>query len=171
MIKCLFTLLFIFNTLTIFGQTGQKLGIIQKRDSLLNFKYLTVLLIKDSSEVKGTIPAKSGEFSIKEVPKGIYSLVMRQIGFRDAFTDNIVVSDGKTTELNLNYPPPCEFVYGKNAEVKCIGGHTDNIIPIVYGLPTKRTMNRAKKGLVRLAGCIVSECDPQYYCKMHKLEL
>ncbi|WP_181309092.1 carboxypeptidase-like regulatory domain-containing protein [Rufibacter sp. XAAS-G3-1] len=171
MMKWLSTLLLIYSSLTVFGQNGQIAGVIQKRDSLLDFKYLTIFLIKDSSEFKGAIPATSGEFSIKEVPEGIYSLIIRQIGFRDAFTDNIVVSDGKTTKLNLKYPPPCGFVYAKNTQVKCIGGHTDNIIPIVYGLPTKRTMNRAEKGLVRLAGCIISECDPQYYCKIHKLEL
>jgi hypothetical protein len=53
----------------------------------------------------------------------------------------------------------------------CIGGHTDHIIPIVYGLPTEKTMTKAEKGLVHLGGCIVSEDDPKYYCKIHQVEL
>ena len=28
---------------------------------------------------------------------------------------------------------------------KCIGGHTDHIIPIVYGEPTPLTMEKAQK--------------------------
>ena len=64
------------------------------------------------------------------------------------------------------------LTYLKNRKPICpIGNHTNNIIPIVYGLPTPKTMAKAKKGLVHLGGCVLSNCDPHYYCTVHNKEL
>ncbi|GAA4425338.1 hypothetical protein GCM10023188_06170 [Pontibacter saemangeumensis] len=152
-------------------QNGQVTGQIALQDSLMEYKYLRVLLQKGESTVNGAVPDNSGHFVINDIPEGNYTLFIRQLGFRDAITDSVVVSDGETTTLNLPYPPPCRFTYEKGQKPKCIGGHSDGIIPIVYGLPTKKTMKKAEKGLVHLAGCIVTDCDPQYYCKIHNREL
>ena len=40
-----------------------------------------------------------------------------------------------------------------------------NITPIVYGLPSKTMMREAKKGRISLGGCIVTENQPEFYCK------
>ena len=45
-----------------------------------------------------------------------------------------------------------------------------NVIDIIYGLPTQATMKRAQNGEVWLGGCMVDECMPLHYCKVHKLE-
>jgi hypothetical protein len=52
-----------------------------------------------------------------------------------------------------------------------VGGHTDRLLPIVYGRPTPKTMRRAQQGTVVLRGCLVSGCDPRYYCPVHKKDL
>lgn len=169
--KTLFVLILSLLTLSAFCQNGQVTGQIALQESSMEFKYLKVVLQKGESTIKGTIPDSSGYFALKDVPTGSYTLVIRQLGFRDAVTDSLVVSDGATITLNLPYPPPCKFIYEKGQKPKCIGGHTDGIIPIAYGLPTKKTMKKAEKGLVHLAGCIVTDCDPQYYCKIHNREL
>jgi len=31
-------------------------------------------------------------------------------------------------------------------------------------------MKRAKKGKIWLGGCVITECDPKWYCKIHKIE-
>ena len=54
---------------------------------------------------------------------------------------------------------------------KCIGGHTDHIISIVYGEPTPLTMEKAKKGLVHIGGCVISLPCPRYYCLIHNIEI
>jgi hypothetical protein len=66
-----------------------------------------------------------------------------------------VVTD-KPVYLNIY---PC--FQPKGQIPKCIGGHTDQIIPIIYGRPTVETRKKAKQGLVKTGGCIVTGCDPK----------
>lgn len=42
------------------------------------------------------------------------------------------------------------------------GGHL-RLVPLVMGLPTRETAERAKRGEVILGGCIVSGFEPKYY--------
>ena len=53
----------------------------------------------------------------------------------------------------------------------CPKGHSDQIIPIVYGYPGPKLMREANECKVKLGGCIVQESDPKWYCKIHKIEL
>lgn len=43
------------------------------------------------------------------------------------------------------------------------GGGPPRLVPLVMGLPTPETLERAKRGEVKLGGCIVSGFEPQYY--------
>jgi len=69
-----------------------------------------------------------------------------------------------------NNKPP-KTVHKKRPKQSCVGGHTDHIIPIVYGEPTEKTMKKAELGLVHLGGCVMSDSDPKFYCTIHKIEL
>ena len=138
-------------------------------DKVFRPSYLTILLKLDSVEVTGTVPDSNGDFKITKIGQGTYSLVIRQIGNRDAVTDGLVINGDTLISLNLVYPPPCTFTTDKKP--KCIDGHTDKIIPTVYGLPSKKTMDKAKKGKVHLAGCNLTGCDSRFWCTIHKKEL
>jgi hypothetical protein len=137
--------------------------------------YWTVYLRQGDSTIKATATDASANFGFKDVREGTYKLTIQQIGFRDLIIDSLQMSGDTTITVNLNFPPPCKFIYLsylKNRKPKCIiGGHNNNIIPIVYGLPSKKTMTKAAKGLVYLGGCVVSDCDPHYYCTIHSIEL
>jgi hypothetical protein len=146
-------------------------GHITKRDSTLDFRYLTILLRQYKTIIAGAIPDNKGGFMFDNLKKVIYTLVVQQLGYRDEITDSLSISSSKTTELNLAYPPPCRFVYEKGVMPKCIAGHTDNIVPILYGLASEYSLKQAKKGKIYLGGCMATECDPQYYCNTHKREL
>lgn len=167
--KISLVIIFFLNSFSTFCQNGQITGRITKSDTILEYKYLTVLLKHGDSTITGTIPDTNGLFKIKDIPEGFYSLIIQQIGYRETITDSLKITQNST--IDLSYPPPCRFVYLKLQVPKCIGGHTGHIIPIVYGLPTKKTMERAKRGLVHLGGCFVSDCDPRYYCTIHNKEL
>ena len=41
----------------------------------------------------------------------------------------------------------------------------DQVVPIVYGKPGKKLMDKAKRGKVRLGGCVLSEDSKSRYCK------
>lgn len=42
---------------------------------------------------------------------------------------------------------------------------SDEVVPVIYGMPSYELFLEAERGLVRLGGCCVSEENPQWYCK------
>lgn len=120
--------------------------------------------------MSGASTDSSGEFRIEKVAVGIYSIQIESIGYRTETVENVAVTEN-SSKLIIAFPGPCKFIYTKGIKPNCIGGHTDNIIPIAYGLPGNVLMKKAKQGKVYLGGCMVSGCDPKYYCTIHKVEL
>lgn len=55
-------------------------------------------------------------------------------------------------------------------EPQCPKGHTDEIIPIAWGKPSKEGMAKADSGLIWLGGCIMTENSPSFHCKIHDIE-
>ena len=74
-----------------------------------------------------------------------------------------------TTDIEIFFPVPCKydssFVSKKCPKCK----KDDKAIPIVYGYADPESI---KKDLTtfKIGGCIVSECQPRYYCKRDKLD-
>lgn len=58
----------------------------------------------------------------------------------------------------------------KAAKPICPHCKSKSVIPVVYGYPDNKLLKEAKKGNVRLEGCIVSEKPYQWYCKRCKKE-
>jgi len=50
-------------------------------------------------------------------------------------------------------------------ETECLQCKSENIIPIVYGYPSKETMRKFEEGKLELGGCCVTGNDPNFYCK------
>ena len=44
-------------------------------------------------------------------------------------------------------------------------GKTDVVVPILYGYPSDEAMEAAERDEIVLAGCMVGETDPSYYCR------
>ena len=42
---------------------------------------------------------------------------------------------------------------------------SDQVIPIIYGMPGKALQKKYEKGKVKLGGCIIMEDNPQWFCK------
>ncbi len=117
-----------------FGQNGRLKGKIEKSDSATDFSYLTVVLRLNGKETPVAVPNDNGKFEAGNIETGTYELIIRQIWSRDNVNVGVMVKNDSTTEVNLVYPPPCLFT--RDTHPKCKGGHTDNIVPIVYGLTT-----------------------------------
>jgi hypothetical protein len=47
---------------------------------------------------------------------------------------------------------------------------TDCVVPFVYGKPSSRAIELDKRGQIKLAGCMLSNTSPKFYCKADKLE-
>ncbi|MBK7131083.1 MAG: hypothetical protein IPM74_11270 [Crocinitomicaceae bacterium] len=83
--------------------------------------------------------------------------------------------DGNTANQNLNNNQDdanqtnCKFLPANTKNPTCPHQHQDSIIPIVYGYPSEELFNQSDSGLVMLGGCMISDCDPYWYCKKHNL--
>ena len=157
-------------SLNVFSQKGQIIGHIKLQDTLLEYKNLTVIL-RDSIIKGGAHPDTNGYFKIENIKVGSYYLEINKHLSEKNVVDSIRIVSDTTVNLNLSYPLPCKYIYVKGQRPKCLEGHTDHIIPIRYGFPNEKTMAKAKKGKIYLGGCIVSDCDPRFYCTIHKIKL
>jgi hypothetical protein len=163
------SLLFRFNTA--FCQYGSIQVILASTDSNFVKNPALIELTLDSQTIKSGNILLNRPFRFEKLVPGMYKLSVTQIGRRTDIYDSLIILDGQTKELNAAYPRPCQFIYPDGYKPRCPHGHTDNIIPIVYGLPGKHLIEKAKKGKIHLGGCIISDCDPRFYCSIHKIEI
>ena len=161
-------ILFLLFTCTAFSQ-HQISGKIQLTDDNSRYQYITVLLKQRDSIYTGSQVDDSGYYKlVQKVPNGNYRIVVEQLGYKGKIEEDIVVNDSDLL-LNFEYPKKCEF--HKEKPGKCVDGHTDKIIPIIYGLPSKATMKKAKRGQLHLGGCEIWECSPYFFCTIHQKQL
>ena len=52
----------------------------------------------------------------------------------------------------------------------CPKGHTDSIIPILYGMPTEEAFAEADSGLIWLGGCEIPDVEYNWHCKKHIIQ-
>lgn len=56
------------------------------------------------------------------------------------------------------------------AENECPKGHSDEVVPIIYGYPSEEDFKNSDSGKVVLGGCELPENPKKYWCKKHKTE-
>ncbi len=155
----------VFASLTSFAQYGTIDGTVVYKPNSSALPGATVVVFGTRI---GTISDVNGYFSIDSLEAGSYDLVIQHIGLGQDMIRSIAVSDNSKTTVTLRLPPgDCSESKSKNCP---IDGSAVEVIPIVYGLPSAKTMRKAEKGKVWLGGCIVTGCDPQWYCQRHKHE-
>lgn len=115
----------------------------------------------------------SGSYFINDLKEGYYHLEFHSFesGKRRMYIDSINVKNDLITSRKITYPEDCRFVYPKGYKPTCPYNHSDCIVKIMYGLPSNKAIEKAKKGLIHLGGCIVTDCDPMYYCTIYKKEI
>lgn len=146
-----------------FGQTGTLEGkVINKVDS--SAIHGAIILI--SGTQLGAVSDSDGFFRIEGIPPGTYDLTLRYIGLGSDTVRSLNVISGSNTVLDLGLPPgDCSDKKPKRCPVD---NKTDDIIPIVYGLPGNKLLRKADRGKVWLAGCELTGCDPTWYCRRHQ---
>jgi hypothetical protein len=152
------------------GQQGQLSGQILEGNGPAGFPGVTITLQRADTLLAGTMAGSNGAFTLPAVPVGTYDLVLQMVGYRTERLVGVQVTL-QAKSLVLPFPGPCLYTYTKHQRPICPAGHMDHLIPMVYGLPSKHTMQRASQGKVHLAGCEVTGCDPRYYCPIHQKEL
>lgn len=110
----------------------------------------------------GTLTDSMGFYSFIDIPVGEYFIHAQLTGYCEACVAGVVIKEGTPTTIELQLKECCSLGTGCFCPV-C--GQQDKIIPVVYGKPSNKTLQKANKGKVYLGGCIVTECDPNYYCR------
>ena len=150
------------------AQSGTIKGVIKDGLSLENSFGISIELYRklDKKFIAGAVSDSIGKFQIKNIPSGTYDLKFSLVGFNEYTLSDVNISDDSTTFLDIRFP--CPFGVVKSKKV-CPLGHKDDIVRIEYGLPSMKTSKKADKGKIELGGCIVTGCDPIWYCKKHKI--
>jgi hypothetical protein len=151
-----------------FCQTGEINGHINLKDLSLDYKYILVYAMQKDSVVSGSTLTESGDFKIANIKYGNYKIKIAQLGARDYFKE--VALNSSSISINIDYPN-CPFA-PKGKKPKCPLGHSNNIVPTIYGKPFDKTRQKANKGLIHLGGCeVYADCNSYYFCKIHNKEL
>jgi hypothetical protein len=167
--KCFLLILLVLFSGKIYCQSGSIRALLKRADTTTDFAY--VELIRDTQVIAEGYQPLNKTFWFDKLQSGNYILLIHHTFDRDKYKSNIAVLENHTTEILIEYPGACSYVYPKRYKPKCPYGHTDQIIPIVYGLPGPKLLQKSKEGRVQLGGCIISDCDPHYYCRVHKIEI
>jgi hypothetical protein len=132
-----------------------------------------IFVNKGQQYIKNIIVDTTGTYLIRDLLEGDYNLELYslQVENRRLNLKDIHVADDSVAKVSIIYPGPCKFIYPKDYKPVCPFNHKDSIVRIVYGFPSGKNMRKAKEGKIYLGGCIITNCDPKYYCKIHKLEL
>ena len=158
------TVLFLIISISSSAQTGVMKGHVSYIEDNNSFSGLTIVLIKDGKELFGAITDKNGDYEIKDIPVGKYDLKISMLGFKSKIIKDIEIKENQNLE-SLTFPDPCV-----PSERICPHVHKDYIIPILYGYPTKSQLRKAKKRKIKLGGCVVTNCDPKWFCTKHNIE-
>jgi len=154
-----------------FSQKGKMRLSVTSTDSAVSGDLPYVNIYQGGKTINQGYRQWNKSFLVDLLDTGYYKVEVKVIGQRSKAFDSIYITTATVVEKDLLYPGPCIFNYNKGFHPTCLKGHKDKIIPIFYGYPSKHSMKLAKKGKIHLGGCIVSNCDPQYYCTIHELEL
>jgi len=151
-----------FLTLSVgFCQNGELNGRVIENGGI-GFPGLAIELIKEGKSLYQTQTDFDGNYKFKNIPFGTYSIKISYTGIREETFENIIIDTEKKIS-DLTYPKAC--VSDKKV---CPKGHRNNIIPIAYGLPNKKTIKKAENKKVKLGGC-TPYCE-KWHCTEHDLD-
>lgn len=156
-----FTIIFLFISLNIFGQTGEIQGVVYDRIQKERLAYAMVTLLNTD---KITFTDIKGCFKIDSIPDGIYNLSVSFVGAGDTILTNLKITSQTKLKLKLKLPPTCKYDNHRNNNNCPICGKKDKVIPIIYGLP----VGKLDEERYFYAGCQITICDPKWYCKRDK---
>lgn len=143
------------------SQTGTIKGHIYDRREKAGLAFANVWL--HGTEL-GTASDVDGNFILDNIPEGTYDLVIMYVGYGDTTLSGINIKSGDITEVYAQLPRPCKYENGQENNICPICNKSDKVVPIIYGLP----VTRLDKKRNYYAGCIVSDCDPTWYCKRNE---
>jgi hypothetical protein len=142
----------------------------------LTLKYVpaTIHLTRDTFSINLLPVGANGKKIIyNNIEAGWYKISVSGPGKPKQMMDSIDLKKGQHLVLHIDAKGECLYAHPKNYVPICPKNHNDNIIPIVYGLIAERGNTFIKNSMdekVHYGGCVITSCDPNFYCKIHEIE-
>lgn len=160
--KKLIWLIFLFiSDFAVFGQTGIIQGNVYDKIDEKGLFLAQVWLVNTNL---GAITDYDGNFKIDSIPIGTYDLKISFMVYGDTTLKNIIISSDTVIKINIELPPPCKYDNNRKDNRCPICGKKNMVIPIVYGIP----IGKLDKKHYYYAGCVITFCDPHWFCKRDK---
>ena len=169
--KSLLLITFLFLTYFCFAQTEKNSDAIY--DFTIAYRPATIQLLTDTNSFPAFNINNIGKITYRDIQAGHYKILISGRGQTSVIKDSLIVGQGQSLVLNFKINGPCLYDHPVGYIPICPKNHTDSIIPIVYGLIATKGdtfIKNKKEEKVRYAGCVTTDCDPQYYCKHHNIE-
>jgi hypothetical protein len=121
------------------------------------------------------ISRSTAGLTIKQLGSGNYQLLCTSERGEILLKDSINISAGQDLILNLTYDS-CLYDYPVGYVPECPKSHKNKIVPIIYGLVATLIPKNGNKIPIKSeptyysGGCVISECDPKYYCTIHQIK-
>ena len=148
-----------------FSQTGCIKGNIYSKHDSSKVVGVQILLNEKNNS---TSTDYNGYFEICDLNPGKYSFGVIFIGYKDTSIYNIDVYANKTVDFKI-YLSECEYHTLGNSNICPICNKNDLVIPILYGMKTKKMIRKSKKGIAYL-GSARTGCDPHWFCKRDSIK-
>jgi len=149
-----------------------KLKIITKHSGR-GIPYVIVKINYDGQDktIKGGYSDDNGLCQFDSLPVGLYDIKTSMIGYPSALLKSVTIKSDTTIVIELDNN--CKYNY-TDSKICPRCNDSIKVIPIRYGLVIRNSKRHRKlnnrRSKVYYGGCIVTGCDPHWYCKKHRLK-
>jgi Carboxypeptidase regulatory-like domain len=130
-----------------------------------SFPGLNIEILSENQFVASTVTDGNGNYVFTNIKPGEYTLRVRFLMYEASLIEHVKISSNEVKQLDIIHSDPRL----KSKEI-CPKGHRDNLIPIIYGLPSGDLIKMSEDGIVKLGGCLVSESNRKWHCKKHHID-
>lgn len=177
--KLVLIFIFILSSIYGFSQTGKVLGKLDLQD-FQNKKAVsekTYVILKTKNKIDSVKVDSNLEFIFDNVEADTVRISFFPYSYPINRHYIFKLADGESKSLNLLYSSTCPYSKSET-KLKCPTCHKkDKVIPIVYGLGAEIGYEyrngkfiTSKKNKSKAGGCIVSDCQPNWFCERDNLE-
>lgn len=154
--------IFIFpSCLIAFGQFGKIQGQVNDIRENKGLAFANVWLVGTNL---GAATDLNGQFVIDSILPGKYDIKTSIIGYGDTTLTGVKITSDTTVLVLLGLPRPCKYDKHRNNKTCPICGKKNKVVPIAYGL----MIGKMNKRNFYYAGCEITSCDPNWFCKRDK---
>jgi hypothetical protein len=152
-----------------FAQTGRITGklILEDAGETQTVAEKTTVTLVDGTIKRSIAIDKSLSFHFDSITNDSVRLYISPRSYPVDLIYIIHLKRGFTENIELPYSPTCKYLKSINNKNCPNCNKQDKVIPILYGLIAETGKNKKK---YKAGGCVVSDCQPNWFCERDKLE-